>query len=199
MRLISLRGAWGAVVLRSFLFLAAWLATMASVPAAPPPSKEFQIKAVFLFNFTQFVLWPPEAFAAPDSPLRIGVLGTDPFGSALDEAVFGERVRDRPVVVERYARVADIRDCHVLYIASSEAPDVDRILSQLGHRPILTVSDIPNFARRAGAVNFYVEGSKVRLEINTDVTRRNGLKLNAQLLNLARLVPAGVAGSGNAR
>lgn len=167
------------------------LALLASGPvaAAPAPSREFQVKAVFLFNFTQFVLWPQTAFAHERGPLCIGVLGEDPFGAALEEAVAGETVRNRPVVVARFARVADVRDCHVLYIAASEAANADHILAQLHGKPILTVSDLPRFAQRGGIVRFYLEGAKVRLEINASAAQRHGLKLNSQLLNLARIVP----------
>jgi len=80
-----------------------------SAQAAPPG--EYQLKAVFMFNFAQFVEWPPQAF--PDAPLVIGVLGQDPFGAYLDETVRAETVNNRPLVVQRYGRVEDINTCHV--------------------------------------------------------------------------------------
>lgn len=49
---------------------------------------EYQVKAVFLFNFAQFVTWPSQP---ADAPLVIGILGDDPFGSYLDETVRGEK------------------------------------------------------------------------------------------------------------
>src|SRR5258708_59565 len=84
------------------------------LPAQTAASKEYQIKAAFLYNFTQFVSWPPEAFSEPQSPLVIGILGDDPFGSFLDEMVSGEKVNNRPLVVKRYRSVEDIKGCHVL-------------------------------------------------------------------------------------
>lgn len=56
-------------------------AVSSSAQATTP--QEYQIKAVFLFNFTQFVDWPPTAFVDPRTPLVIGVLGEDPFGLSL--------------------------------------------------------------------------------------------------------------------
>ena len=56
------------------------------------PSREFQVKAVFLYSFAQFVEWPADAFESPQSPLIIGILGLDPFGETLDEMVRGESV-----------------------------------------------------------------------------------------------------------
>jgi len=94
--------------------------------AQTPPSREYQVKAVFLFHFTEFVDWPSRSFPRETTPLVIGVLGEDPFGTYLDEVVRGETVKNRPLVVQRYRRAEDIRICHVLYIGPAEA---DRLLA----------------------------------------------------------------------
>src|SRR5256886_15925278 len=71
-------------------------------PAQAAPSREYQIKAVFLFNFAQFVEWPSVAFAGSNSPLVIGILGGGPFGAYLDENVRDEKVNNRPLAIQRY-------------------------------------------------------------------------------------------------
>ena len=58
----------------------ALLALLAGLWFTPAPAQsaafdEYHVKAVFLFNFTLFTQWPASAFAAPDTPLVIGVLG----------------------------------------------------------------------------------------------------------------------------
>ena len=92
------------------------------------PAGEYQVKAVFLFRFAQFVEWPPEAFSDAQAPIVIGVLGEDPFGGFLDEAVAGERVNRRPLEVRRYRRMDEIGGCHILFIAESEEARPRRIL-----------------------------------------------------------------------
>ena len=82
---------------------------------------EYQIKAVFLFSFVQFVDWPAESYSSPQDPLVIGVLGDDPFGLYLDDAVRDETVGTHPLTVRRYRRVAEIGPCHILFISQSEA------------------------------------------------------------------------------
>src|SRR2546430_1625474 len=72
---------------------------MRAAAADGAPSAEYQLKAVFLFNFAQFVEWPAQASTEPDAPLVIGVLGQNPFGSYLDELVRGEKVGPHPLVV----------------------------------------------------------------------------------------------------
>ena len=75
------------------------------------PLAEYRVKAVFLFNFAQFVEWPPQAFRGPETPFVIGILGNDPFGDVLDEIVRGERVGARPFEVRRYRELSDMEGC----------------------------------------------------------------------------------------
>ncbi len=160
-------------------------------------SAEYQIKAVFLFNFLQFVEWPPESSLAEDEPIRIGVLGDDPFGVALDEAVRGERVRGRPLTVSRARRAEQLRDCHLLFISKSEGGGLDAILPAFAHRPVLTVSDADGFARQGGIIAFYPEGKKVRFEINVGSARSAGLKISSELLHLGRIIDTETDGEGS--
>jgi len=64
---------------------------------------EYQVKAVFLYNFSHFVEWPPEAFTTPTEPFVIGILGSDPFGARMDEAVHGELINQHPMVIRRFS------------------------------------------------------------------------------------------------
>src|SRR5207244_3549829 len=102
--------------------------------AQTEPSREYQVKAVFLFNFAQFVDWPTQAFAQAQTPLVIGVLGEDPFGAYLDETVRGEKANRRPLSVQRYRQVAEIKTCHVLFISRSETDRLEQILAGLKGR-----------------------------------------------------------------
>src|SRR5690606_29576187 len=170
-----------------------------SLDARTAPSREYQIKAVFLFNFLQFVEWPETAFADPASPGRIGVLRDDPFGQALDDAVRGEPIGGRPLVVRRSRNVEDLQDCHLLFLSRSETRRADEILARLDRRPVLTVSEIDGFARHGGVIAFYPDGKKVRFEINSDAARRQSLRISSQLLDLGRIVGAEPSGAEGGR
>src|ERR1700722_7874519 len=98
------------------IFAFALLLSTAVRAAAPD---EYQVEAVFLLHFTQFVEWPAQAAGDAHSPFVIGVLGRDPFGSALDEAIRGETVNGRPLVVKRFAAAADLGPCQILFIDRS--------------------------------------------------------------------------------
>jgi hypothetical protein len=156
--------------------------------AGAEATKEYQLKAVFLYNFAQFIEWPASAFTSDAAPMRIGVLGDDPFGSSLDEVVRNESVRGRRFAVSRSARPEDLKDCQMIYVARSEKARVGEILAALAGRPVLTVSDLDGFAALGGMIRFYVEGNKIRFEINQGSAQEHGLKPGSQLLGLGKIV-----------
>lgn len=158
------------------------------IPASGAASLQYQLEAAFLFNFTQFVEWPESAFAGNDSPLVIGVLGDDPFGSYLDEIVRGEVVNGHPLVVERYRNEQQIRHCQILFIANSESNSFQATLLALKNRNVLTVSNLEGFARAGGTVVFLVENSRLRLRINVNAVREARLVISSKLLKQAELV-----------
>ncbi|HEY8994027.1 MAG TPA: YfiR family protein [Lacunisphaera sp.] len=177
----------------------AWLAVLAFVfgcgaagHAQPASSREYQIKAVFLFNFAQFVEWPADAFPEANSPLVIGVLGEDPFGQALDETVHGEQVGSRPLLIQRWRRIEDVGPCHILYISTSEQSRRDKIIAQLNARSTLTVSDSEDFARHGGMIRFFTDHNRIRLQINLEAVRAARLTISSKLLRPAEIV----AGNG---
>jgi YfiR/HmsC-like len=151
-------------------------------------SHEYPLKAVFLFNFAQFTDWPTNAFEASDSPLVIGVLGDDPFGAVLDDAVRDEIVNGRKFVVERYRRVEDIKTCHILFISQSEIKRLNKIVETLKGKPILTVSEIDGSAYRGVCVRFITENNKIHLRINTDALQAAKLTMSSKLLRVAEIV-----------
>jgi len=160
-------------------------------PAQPAPAKEYQVKAVFLYNFAQFVEWPATAFPDAQTPLAIGVLGEDPFGAYLDETVRGEKANNRPLIVERYRRVEDIKICHILFISRSEADQMEKIFAALKERTILTVGDFEGFTKRGGMMRFVTEKNKTRLRINLEAAKAARLTISSKLLRPAEIVVPG--------
>ena len=169
---------------RAVAFLCIGFFSLTAVQAQTPTAAN-QVKAVFLFNFTQFVSWPSFALGANDSPFVIGVLGTDPFGAYLDKVVEGERVGNHPIVVQRYADVKEVKACHILFINQNRPADVIR---DLGNQSILTVSDSDGFAYEGGMVRFYVENNRIRLQINEKAAKAAGLTISSKLLRLASVI-----------
>ncbi len=152
-------------------------------------SKEGQVKAAFLFNFVQFVDWPAAAFPGPATPISIGILGDDPFGSYLEEIVRGETVKNRALVIRRSRELDELKTCHVLFIGKSESARVAAALAALGEASVLTVGDADGFCAAGGVISFFLQGNNVRFEVNMAAAQRKGLKMSAQLLRVSKIVP----------
>jgi len=163
------------------------LSGLTAAPSVAAPS-EYQLKAVFLFNFAQFVEWPAQAFAAADSPFVIAVVGEDPFGAELDTAVRGETVMGHPLEVKRYQKVRDLEPCHILFISSTKLEQLDKILTSLDRSAVLTVSDIDRAAERGAMIQFASERNRLHLRINVEAAKAAGLTLSSKLLRPAEIV-----------
>lgn len=164
--------------------------TSALLLVQSPRASEYQVKAVFLFNFVQFVDWPATAAEGSRLPLLIGILGDDPFGAFLDETVRGERLGARPIQVRRYRQVTDIEECDILFISQSERVRIPVILSVLQRRPVLTVSDADAFADRGGMIQFITDKNRIRLRINLEAAQAANLTISSKLLRVAEVVRA---------
>ena len=183
-RLFSLVRFTQRIVIFTFIFLTLGFA----LPQQRIESAEYHVKAVFLFNFAQFVEWPATAFPEAKSPIVIGVLGEDPFGSYLDETVRGEEIEGHPLVIQRFDNVGDIKNCHILFIHPSIVPRLDYVLKDLKGKNILTVSDGNNFTKQGGMVRLFTENNKIKLRVNLDAVKAEDLIISSKLLRLAEIV-----------
>lgn len=159
-----------------------------SAPAQELAAPEYKVKAVFLYNFAKLTKWPTNSFPAADSPLIIGVLGKDPFGSYLDDAVKDKRIEGHRILVQRFKHIEDVKGCHILFVGTSEKDRLASILTVLARQPILSVSDLDGFAERGGVIRLMNEGDHIRFAINTTAAERAGLTLSSKLLRLATIV-----------
>src|SRR2546426_6164434 len=170
------------------LLKAVTVLTSALLFVQSPRASEYQVRAVFLSNVAQFVEWPGVATPAPQMPVIIGILGEDPLGTFLDETVRGERLGLRPFEIRRYRELTDIKACNILFISRSENERVAEILAALGKRPILTVSDGDDFAKRGGMIEFVTDKNRIRLRINLEAAQAANVTISSKLLRVAEIV-----------
>lgn len=163
----------------------AGLARPGVVGAAPIVASEYQVKAAFIFNFAQFIEWPPTRRGAGDVTLCI--LGADPFGPAID-GLDGRPLTGAVMRVRRISRAEDGTTCEMIFIPDGEIGRAPAVLASTRGRPVITIGESPGAAARGLAINFYVEHSHVRFEINHDAVERTHLKMSSNLLRLARIV-----------
>jgi len=158
--------------------------------AQSPASPEYEVKAVFIFNFTQFVQWPANSFPTEHAPLVIGILGEDPFGSYLKETVLGEKVNGHSIIVQHYNNVEEVKTCHILFINLPETK-LQQAIGGLKDQNILTVSDAPDFLKHGGIIRFFTRSSKIQLQINIEASKEASLVISSKLLRLAEIFSPG--------
>lgn len=182
---------------RGTRFALAFLALGAALLPRPSPATaadggalEYVIKAAYLYKFTPFVAWPASAFAAPSSPFYVCVLGADPFGSSLDQAVNGHQVGDHPVKVRRLQALDGSGECHILYLGATRAQTATAALDKVRGTPVLTVTE-QSHGVSGGVVQFLVKDGHVRFTIDAGAAAANRVTISAKLLSLAASVQAG--------
>jgi len=182
-----------AAILLAAMVLAPWLALPAQ--ARPRAAPEYAVKAAFLYNFAKYVTWPPEVFANDQAPIRLGILGDAPFGNAL-RVLTGKLVHGRRIEVRRCRSLKELERCQVVFVSLSTPWLLREVLAEVRSRPILTVGEVPAFAREGGIINFVLVDGKVRFEINPTAARRAGIRIHSQLLRIARIVGPAAKGEG---
>lgn len=150
-------------------------------------SLESDVKAAYILNVTKFVDWKT-VNGAPDDPIKIGIVGSDPIGEVLSRLPY-YKIAEHPLVVEKidFEKIS-AANCHLLFIGKSEKDGFSEILKRLQGVSVLTVSDIPEFASKGGMVGFAIDDGRVKIEINVEKAKKAGLKIGAKLLEVARIV-----------
>ena len=166
--------------------ITAWTGIVAALAVGVPAhaASEYAVKAAYLYKFAAFVEWPRSSFPEPDSPLNLCIIGFDPFGAYLDQAVAGQRIGERPIVAKRLARAHPDAGCHIAYVAGSRAESVAEGLVVLRGSPILTITDQAMGSAR-GAIHFVVKDHRVRFHIDDEAADQNRLSISSKLLRLA--------------
>ena len=168
-------------------------------------SREYQLKAAFLYNFIKFADWPAERIPDNNEPIILGIIGKDPFGKAF-EPIKDKLVKSKKVVVKRFKPLQQLKDaagddkaqmqkhidglkkCHVLFVCSSEKKSLKEIITLIKNHPVLTVGETQGFLEAGGITNFLMEENKVRFEVSVVAAKQAKLKIRSQLLRLAKRV-----------
>jgi hypothetical protein len=159
-----------------------------AVSAQTPALSEYQVKALFLFNFAKYVDWPAESFSGNSAPIVIGLVGDDNFGDNLNRVIDGKSINGRPVVVKRVASEEEYKSCHILFVSASEKERMAEILNAVKDLATLTVGETDEFLVQEGMINLTKKENKIRVEINLIPAQRVKLKLSSKLLSVADTV-----------
>ena len=148
-------------------------------------ANEYLIKAAFIYNFVKFVEWPDSKAISGLSNIDICVMGESPLINSSSVFKAASTAKLALSLVQEDNVVAAAHHCHVLFISDSDAHRLHDILSALKASPVLTVSDIDGFAEKGGMIGFVLSDSKIKVVVNTKSVTQAGMRVDAQLLEIA--------------
>ena len=191
------------------VLLAALVGHAAGFGDDPAPSNEYQVKAAFIYNFLKFVNWPEERVTdgseekGPDSSetITIGIIGKDSFKNTF-EAVKKKPVKNKKIIIKRFgqyhrligdkaksdANIEALRQCHLLFVCSSEKQNYKKIIELVRDHNVLTIGEIDGFLETGGIINFILEQKKLVFEVNLVAGKRAKLEISSKLLRIAKRV-----------
>jgi hypothetical protein len=155
---------------------------------AQSTDQEYQVKAAFLFHFTQLVDWPDDALAGSSDSVFLCTLEPDPFQGALEGIVAGKAIGNRILKVRHLKRPEELAGCQVLFLGKAQGKRIPGLLADLHSTPVLTVGETPGFLEAGGMIGFVLEENKVRFRINLEAAKSARLKIGSRLLILAQAV-----------
>lgn len=148
---------------------------------------ENRVISAYVLNFAKFVNWPAETIWI-DNKINLCVIGRNVLDGALFE-LDRRKIGNRELHVILYGDGEDkLSGCHMVYIGKSEQRRVSIIMKTLGESPILSISNIEDFAENGGAIGLIYNKDKIAFEINLKSIQRQNLHLPAQLLKIASRV-----------
>ncbi len=149
------------------------------------PAREASVKAVFLYSYGRYTVWPQEGPGKIEGDFVIGVLGDSPVTAKLQRIAKKRTIAGHPIKLIHIESFEKIPHCQILYVAGpTDEKRQKAIVEATAGQSLLLVGESDGFAERGAAINFYTSGNSVRFQINAETVRQRGLQLKAQLLNL---------------
>jgi hypothetical protein len=148
---------------------------------------EYEVKAVFIYNFAKFIDWPPQDLK-PNQPFVIGIYGNDPFGKILPTVLDKKLIKDHKWIIKYYKTPSEIGQCQILFISKISNYELLKVFEQISTKATLSIGDnIPDFCKNGGVINFTSPSDKYRFEINSIVAQQASLTISSKLLSIAKL------------
>lgn len=162
-----------------------------STPAVQVINRENQFKAVFVFNFGQYLAWPDDDLVGAETPFEIGVVGNHDAVPYLERIVSarkrsgGNKNTERPVKLKKFAAPAAVKPVHILFLPRTvTAEQVKAIATAHAGEPTLLVGESDTFLDNGGMINLGVKDGKMHLSISMPALEAAHIKPSAALMRL---------------
>ena len=148
-------------------------------------TQEYELKAAFIFHFTEYVEWEN---ISEGETFNISVLGKSPITASLLEIAKDKKVKNKQVTVKGYDDAASVGPCQILFISRSFSLPVETIIEKFGDKHILIITEHDGDAAKGAHINFLISDNRIKFEINLKAATKAGIKIGSQLLQHAIIV-----------
>ena len=138
-------------------------------------------EAKFVYNFTKFFDWPQ---SEKTGDFVIGVLASNKLYYELVNVTTGKKVANQSIVIKKFKNVAEITECHVLFIPSNKALKITEATAQAGDHALI-MSDASNSIKKGAVIKFYLSNDRLTYEFGKVNLAESGLKFHSKVEEMA--------------
>lgn len=142
------------------------------------------LKAIYLYQFANFIKWPKSSFETKYSPIRFCLVDDGPLMTILPKVLTGQSINNRPLVYEKLnIRHTRVEQCHLLFIHN--VYNFHYMFKNIRNLPILTVADNDFFLKEGGIIALTEKNNRIKPMINIQRMEQQKLKASSKLLRLS--------------
>ncbi|HUK18753.1 MAG TPA: YfiR family protein [Bryobacteraceae bacterium] len=155
-----------------------------SLASADP---EDELKAAAVLSFLRY----SQLAVAPGTAVSVGVFGRPAFTEVLARTLESKVIHNRPVRLVSLASTSDLRNCQMIYVASSKVSEVRQIVSAASATHALTIGETGRFLEEGGAINLFLIDGHIGFEVSMDALARSGVAISSSMLRLGQIRDTG--------
>jgi hypothetical protein len=149
---------------------------------------EYEVKAVYLYQFAKFVTWPP-LVDIDNENFVVGIYGNNPFKDFSDVIYKDKLFKGKNCKIVQVKTPEDARACQMLFFSGVDKYSVLKFIASIKNQPVLLIGDnIEDFCQIGGMINFTHKDSKYRFQINPDAAKHASVQISSKLFAIAELI-----------
>jgi hypothetical protein len=144
-----------------------------------------KVHTAFIFQLTRLIDWCQDG---KQGNFTIAVYGEDAKLLAELQSLQGRKVVDQTIVVKKFTNLSEVEKANIIFVSKTKIDEMSNVIAKLGSSCSLVISDKAGAAKQGAAISFIDVDGKIQFEINKSYADRYSLKVNDQLIKLAKNV-----------
>jgi len=142
-------------------------------------AQEEKFKALFIYNFTKHVNWPPRP-----GNFVICIVGNSSVLEEIESIALKKTVGSTPIEITKANSAEELPECHIVYISFNKSALLPQLLQRAKEKNILIITEKSNSCTAGAGINFIAHDGKLVFEISKPNIENCGLKVSSELLKL---------------